>query len=98
MDIQKHITETLISDLHSKFDDIVIQGLKLKGFEFKDREETENFIKSRCRCEDKPHIKEKVYFVDNIPFLLHDYNIIYEPFNPKEPFAIKANYGGYRYI
>ncbi len=52
-----------------------LEGLKLKGFEFDNRMEIEEFINSRCRCEDNTHHKEQVYYVDNTPFLVYDYSL-----------------------
>ena len=45
----------LSSELNKKLEDYIIEGLKRKGFEFKNRLELETFIKNNCRCEDTPH-------------------------------------------
>ena len=61
--------------LVDKVDSYFIVGLRRKGFEFDNQAELEKFIKERCRCEDYQHKKMRKYFVDDIPFLMHDYNV-----------------------
>lgn len=65
----------LQKNLINQLDNACIEGLKRKGFEFEHPYELEMFVKERCRCEDNIHSKEKVYFVDETPFLLHKYNV-----------------------
>lgn len=90
----------LSSDLNKKLEDYVLEGLKRKGFEFKHQIELEAFVKERCRCEDNIHLKEKVYYVDNIPFFLHKYKS--EPLQMPEitdrEYKITANLGTYAYL
>ena len=52
----------LSSQLNKQLEDYMIEGLKRKGFEFQNRIELENFIKSNCRCEDRTDIKQRTYF------------------------------------
>lgn len=94
------IASNLYSELDKKLENFMIQGLKRKGFEFKNRVELENFVKSNCRCEDNVVLKERVYFANNIPFFLHKYQIEMD-LNPKiEDNTIKmsANLGHYAYL
>ena len=90
----------LSNDLNKKLEDYFIEGLKIKGFEFKHKIELESFIKERCRCEDNINLKEKVYYVDSIPFFLHNYEI--EPFQmpsiTDKEYKISANLGTYAYL
>lgn len=72
--------------------------MRVKGFEFKSKVELEEFIKSNCRCEDYADIKQRTYFVNNVPFFFHDYNIVYEPIDFSKPYEIKANYGLFKYL
>lgn len=44
------------SKLNKQLEDYMIEVLKRKGFEFDNRIELENFIKSNCRCEDRTDI------------------------------------------
>jgi len=61
--------------LNKKLEECIIEGLKIKGFEFEKRSELEEFIKSNCRCKDRPELKERVYFVQDVPFLLYLYHV-----------------------
>lgn len=89
----------LSSGLVKALEDYMIEGLKRKGFEFENRLELENFIKNNCRCEDTPHIKERVYFANNIPFFLHKYEIeITNPITLDGEVKVSANYGSYAYL
>lgn len=49
------------SKLNKQLEDYMIEVLKRKGFEFDNRIELENFIKSNCRCEDRTDIKQRTY-------------------------------------
>lgn len=90
----------LSSELNKKLEDIMIEGLKLKGFEFKNKIELENFIKAHCRCEDNIDLKERIYFVKDIPFFLHKYEIEMDtqPFYEERKYSMTANYGRYAYL
>lgn len=95
-----NIIGNLSFELSKKLEGLMIDGLKRKGFEFKNRIELENFIKLNCRCEDKTDIKQRTYFVNDIPFFLHWYEIEMN-LNPiTEPDTVKmfANYGSYAYL
>ena len=61
-------------DLNKQIDDLILEGLKRKGYEIPHRHELESFIKKRCKCEDRPHLQERIYFVDDVPFFIHRYN------------------------
>jgi hypothetical protein len=94
------ITEILALHMHKTMNDLMIEGLKRKGFEFNNRIELEEFIKSKVRCEDRVDIKQRVYFANDIPFFLHDYNI-QNDFNPiatNSEFAMSANLGRYAFL
>jgi len=79
----KWIEKNLLSDfenevstkLAKELGDIMIEALKRKGFEFENRADLAEFIKSNCRCEDRCDIKQRTYFVNDAPFFLHDYNM-----------------------
>ncbi|NLH51836.1 MAG: hypothetical protein GX459_03195, partial [Bacteroidales bacterium] len=90
----------LSSQLNKQLEDYMIEGLKRKGFEFKNRMELENFIKSNCRCEDRIDIKQRTYFVNDIPFFLHCYEIEMDlnPIKTDKEFKMSANYGRYAYL
>ena len=89
------------SKLNHQLENYMIEGLKRKGFEFEDRFELENFIKSNCRCEDRTDLKQRIYFVNEIPFFLHCYEIktdLSQFTNEKGEVKISANYGSFAYL
>jgi len=90
----------LSNDLNKKTEDYVIEGLKRKGFEFNHKLELEEFVKERCRCDDNIDLKEKIYYVDNIPFFLHNYKIepLKMPSITDKEYKITSNLGTYAYL
>lgn len=90
----------LSSQLYKQLEDYMIEGLKRKGFEFENRMELENFIKSNCRCEDRIHIKQRTYFANDIPFFLHCYEIEMDlnPIQTDGEFKMSSKYGSYAYL
>jgi len=72
-DIVRNVADRIFNDLNNKLDNVIIEALRHKGFEFEHRIKLEYFIKERCRCEDNIDLKERVYYVDNVPFFLHNY-------------------------
>ncbi len=99
-DIIHDVIGRLSNDLNKQLENYVIEGLKRKGFEFKDRIELEAFIKERCRCEDNIDLKEKVYYVDNTPFFLHNYKSesLQMPSITDREYKLTANLGTYAYL
>lgn len=94
------VIDRLSSQLNKQLEDYMIEGLKRKGFEFENRIELENFIKSNCRCEDRTDIKQRTYFVNDIPFFLHCYKIDMDlnPIQTDREFKMSVNYGHYAYL
>jgi len=90
----------LSSQLNKQLEDLWIEGLKRKGFEFENRMELENFIKSNCRCEDRADIKQRTYYANDIPFFLHCYEIEMDlnQIQTDREFKMSANYGRYAYL
>lgn len=99
-DIIHDVIGGLSNNLNKKLEDYVIDGLKRKGFEFKHKIELETFVKERCRCEDNIDLKEKIYYVDNIPFFLHNYKSepLQMPSITDREYKITANLGTYAYL
>lgn len=75
---------------------VFIAGLQRKGLCFNNRYELAEFIKSRCRATDNPMIKERIYYVDDIPFLIHYYEITVDSQTDRN--KVTASGGSYRYI
>jgi len=99
-DLIHGVISSLSDDLNSKLETFVIEGLKRKGFEFRNELELENFLKQRCRCEDNVNLKQRTYFVDDKPFFLHDYNIEMDltPIIEDGKTTLKASYGSFAYL
>lgn len=99
-DIINNVIGRLSNDLNKQIEDYVIEGLKRRGFVFSNRFELEEFVKQRCRCEDNTDIKERVYYVDNTPFFLHNYKIepSQMPLITDREYKINANLGTYAYL
>lgn len=72
--MQDSLLDKITNGLTKKIDDYFVEGLRRKGFTFNNPLELEDFIISRCTCEDNVQTKEKIYFIDNTPFLLQNYN------------------------
>jgi hypothetical protein len=87
--IESDIINKIVYKLNNKLENYFIEGIRLKWFEFKNKSELENFIKLCCRCEDIPHLKQKTYFLNNIPFFVHYYEIENHILND----AVTINYG-----
>lgn len=72
--LESEILKIIVKRLCNKLDQIMIEGLRKVGFEFKKEFELIEFIKINCHCEDNPIIGQKTYFVNEIPFLKLYYN------------------------
>lgn len=97
--LQHEVISRLSNNLVNQLEGLLIQGLKNKGFEFKNIIELENFIKTRCRKEDHIEFKKHIYYVDEIPFLVHYYEVIFEPITEYNTgFKITANYGRHAFL
>lgn len=72
-DLIQELMSSMINKIDKALEEHIVEGLCRKGFNFKNRHELKVFIKSRCRCECNLDLKERVYYVDNIPFFLYSY-------------------------
>jgi len=94
-----HDQRELFNKLIYKLDNVVIEGLKRKDFEFESKFELEQFVKEHCRVVDNVIRKEKVYFVDDIPFLVHNYTAaIGLPIEKDRSVTISASLGTYKFL
>lgn len=99
MNIQELIIKNLTEGLCNKFDDVFLEALSKKGFEFKNRKETEEFIKENVTCIDNLQEKQKVFYVNGVPFLLHEYkSVLSEVVIINNCPTIKGEYGSYAYL
>jgi hypothetical protein len=86
-------------ELSKMLDNVFVEGLKLKGFEFEKKSELESFIKSNCKYEHHVDVKQKIYYVNNIPFLLHNYEPEYDfDINKIDKKRLTANCGYYCFL
>lgn len=99
-DIMHDATSRLYDDLNRQLENSFIEGLKRKGFEFKNKLELETFIKERCRCADYIKLKKRVYYVDDVPFFLHNYKIEInnDPRKTGDPNKVVGSLGTFAYL
>ena len=97
--IESRLTDQMATILVEKFESIFLEGLKLKGYSFDNKFEVEEFVAMNCRCEDIIHLKQRTYFVNDIPFLLHLYEIKSDVnFQKSEINLMSASYGQYSFL
>lgn len=98
--IMHDVIDRLSNDLNRQLEDSVIEGLKRKGFKFKHKLELETFLKHRCRCVDYIDLKKRVYYVDDVPFFLHNYKneIISDPRITGNPNKVVGKLGTFAYL
>lgn len=99
-DTMKSTMDVLRKDLYQQFDNIVIEALKRKGFEFKSNAEIVNFIRERCKCYHRIEKNQKIYVVDDIPFLLfnEEIDVITDPRVTENNNVITASLGTYQFL
>ena len=100
MYVLNEISKKMAEGLTSEFDNLFINGLKLKGYEFNHPAKLHEFVKENCRCEDYPIKKTRTYFVNDIPFFVHFYEIDfnYDISQTETNTTLTANYGHYKYL
>ena len=99
METPQQLTEQIINDLSNKFDEIFIEGLRLKGYSFDTLEQTMSFVKEYCRSAISLPMQQTTYYIKDIPFLWYDYSQTLEPINESTgDIKIKATYGSYKYL
>jgi len=100
MTIEENILKEINDLLISKIDSYFKEGLERKGYNFKNKKELENFVTCNCKYEDFSESKQKIYFVNNNPFLMIDYNIDITPIieDKKGNITIKGSCGSYSYL
>lgn len=99
MNIQDRVIDIITDSLKQKLECLIIEGLKRKGFEFENEIELEKFIKKRCKKKDLTELKKHIYYVDEIPFLAHYYEVIIEPDTEiNNTIKFNANYGSFAFL
>lgn len=96
--LEDEFNNSILEQLN-KTDNIIIEGLKRKGFEFENRFELENFLKTSCRIAYQPGIKQRTYFANDIAFLVHCYESeISKPFIEDGILKITGSLGSYHFL
>ena len=72
-DFTNKVAQNIQRDLSNKFESIITEGLRHKGYNLETKTELVGFIEEFCRYEYDSDRGEKTYFIDNVPFLLHKY-------------------------
>ena len=93
------IAAKIRTEIIDKFQHLFIEGLRLKGFEFENRISIEQFIEKHVRCEEHQLTKERIYFVNNIPFFLHKYEQDdFTTFTEDRRTNFTVSYGYYKFL
>lgn len=99
--MEGNIITLAVSKLNEQIENHFVEALKRKGFEFKNKAELISFVEKNCRCEDSSDLKQRTYFVHNIPFFLHSYGepgIITKVVRYGEDFKAKISFGAVAYL
>lgn len=93
------ITNRIVNDLNNQLDNQIIEGLARKGFKIDSRAELYQFAKNHCRCEDNINLKERIYYVNDTPFFLHNYNCeMGQIMTDNGEIKINATYGSFAFL
>ena len=71
MSLEESLTSQIVEYMAKQLDVRTVEGLRLKGFEFKNRKELGDFIKANCSKEET--MNTTTYSVKGEPFLVHTY-------------------------
>lgn len=95
MDIQQEIVNEIKQKLEFNFEQMFIEGLKRKGYEFHNRVLLNEFIGEHCKVVDSPN--RKTFYVKDIPFLYYDYGVNIDMSNI-ENFYLTASLGNIDFL
>lgn len=94
-ELQNELQQKVIKGLSDKLDQIIINGLKLKGHVFEDVEDLKSFITNDCRIEDRENIQ--TFFALDVPFL--EWHPSFDiDFDLHSENKVNASLGSYRYL
>lgn len=99
-DVINNVFFNLYNDLNNQIEYYFIEGLKRKGFEFENKIVLASFVKDHCICADNINIKQRTYYVDDVPFILHSYDSenIYEVKTINEVTKVVSDLGNFYYL
>ena len=95
--IQKTIAD-VADKLNRQLEDLLIDGLGLKGFSFSNSVQMVDFIKKNVICKKNVDLKENIYYVCDVPFLLHKYEPTFNTYYFERNISLKADFGSYKYL
>ena len=98
LNVQDEIIKKISSDLHRQMENYFIEGLKRKGFYFENTYDLLPFAIKNCTCFDDMDLKERTYFVNNIPFLLHRYGSDFSQIEALGGVKVIFNYGSIGFL
>lgn len=83
-----------------EFDKLLVEGLKRKGFVFKDRMDLQEFARSECSTTEDILRKERTFYVRSKPFFMYKYeqNVEIGILKKDGSTTITAIYGYYTYL
>jgi hypothetical protein len=95
-----NMQDRIINDLKNQQEQVFIEALKRHGIEIEDKLVLEEFVESNVNCEDNVYLKRKTYFVNSVPFLVHDYEPIVDlkPITLERETKFSANLGTYQFV
>lgn len=73
------VLQSVFQDKYNQLDELLIEALRLKGFEFKTREQLIGFFRTNVFCEDDLGRKQKTFYItgfngnEGVPFFLYVY-------------------------
>lgn len=93
------LTSSKVNEFVNQIEDVIIEGLKRKGYTFEDRDRLEFFIKEKCRCEHNKDSNISTYYVNDTPFLKHKHNSLPKfKISEEDHFSVSVNLGEYIYL
>lgn len=102
---ESNFIQKIVSDITNKLshqlDDVIIQGLALKGYKFDDKIKLMDFIKENCKVCDEKQNQRKIYLVKNIPFLMNDYSTkedILWKFQTNKDITVECVFGKFYFV
>lgn len=93
--IVQDLVAKIADKLNSELERLLIEGLNKKGFFFKNKTELIEFVSKNVRYEDYEFVKERTYFVNDVPFFKHWYAIDGHNFDTTD---MSINYGSYSFL
>lgn len=98
--VESSIVTEISNKLVEKFDALMVEGLKRKGYEFTSRHDLENFIRESVRCVDNNATKQRTYLVNDVPFFLHCYEVwdLQQEILDNGNSIMTATYGSFTYL